>query len=119
MALGLAGCYGPFVPISHIDPESAKELGAEVQVYNISQLARLQYDNYGDATATSCKNLLTDPSPTKEDAINQLRMKAFTKHANGLLILDCEKYGTQLSTNCWSSVTCRATMVRVLPPVTE
>jgi hypothetical protein len=115
----LMGCYGPFVTEVHVDKDSEKTLENEVRIYKADDLTRVDYVNLGDAAAVSCKNKLWDPASSEEDAISQLRFKAFTRHANGLLLWGCDSYGTELSKNCWSSVTCRATMIRVATPVTE
>lgn len=110
---------GPFVSEVHVDKDSAKTLENEVRIYKADDLTRVDYENLGDSAAVSCKNKLWDPSSSEEDAISQLRFKAFTRHANGLLLWGCDSYGTELSKNCWSSVTCRATMIHVVTPVTE
>jgi hypothetical protein len=115
----LNGCYGPFVSEVHVDKASAQTLEDEVRMYKPADLTGVDYTSLGDVAAVSCKNKLWDPSPTEADAISQMRFKAFTRHANGLMLWGCETYGTELSKNCWSSVTCRATMIEVAKPVTE
>ena len=115
----LMGCYGPFVTQVHVDKTSAQTLEDEVRIYKPADLTGVDYSNLGDVGAVSCKNKLWDPSPSEADAISQMRFKAFTRHANGLMLWGCDSYGTQLSKNCWSSVTCRATMIHVATPVTE
>ena len=115
----LDSCYGPFVSEVHVDKASAQTLEDEVRMYKPADLTGVDYTSLGDVAAVSCKNKLWDPSPTEADAISQMRFKAFTRHANGLMLWGCETYGTELSKNCWSSVTCRATMIEVAKPVTE
>ncbi|WP_370655434.1 Rcs stress response system protein RcsF [Candidatus Binatus sp.] len=113
----LFGCYGPFVAQVHVDKTSAQALESEVRIYKPADLTGVNYTTLGETEAISCKNQLWDPSPTEGDAISQLRFKAFTRHANGLLLWGCESYGTELSKNCWSSLTCRATMIYLdMPP---
>jgi|SRR5271166_3162261 len=114
----LIGCYGPFVPEVHVDPASAQTLENEVRIYKPADLTSVDYSSLGEIAAISCKNKLWDPSPSESDAISQLRFKAFTRHATGLLLWGCDSYGTELSKNCWSSVTCRATMIHVATPLT-
>ena len=64
--------------------------------------------------ATSCKQLLWDPPATVEDATDQLRFKARTARANGIMDVSCgQKEGTSLSKNCWETVTCNATAIQV------
>jgi hypothetical protein len=115
----LMGCYGPFVTEAHVDEASAETLQDEVRLYKPTDLAGVSYRTLGEVAAISCKNKLWDPSPSEADAISQLRFKAFTRHANGLMLWGCESYGTELSENCWSSVTCRATMIQAVTPATE
>jgi hypothetical protein len=105
------GCYGPFVSVAHVDEKSASVLEEEVKLYKPADLVGVAYANLGDVTATSCKNKLWDPKASESDAISQMRFKAFARHANGLIPWGCESYGTELSKNCWSSVSCRATMI--------
>ena len=90
-----------------------------MRIYKPADLTLVDYSNLGDVGAVSCKNKLWDPSPSEADAISQMRFKAFARHANGLMLWGCESYGTELSKNCWSSVTCRATMIHVAKPLTE
>jgi hypothetical protein len=65
-------------------------------------------------SATSCKNTLSDPSPTQEDATDQLRVKVARLGGNGLLNVTCEApSGTSLITNCWSSLTCHGAAIKL------
>jgi hypothetical protein len=96
----LMGCYGPFVTEAHVDKASAQTLENEVRIYKPVDLMGVNYRSLGEVEAISCKNKLWDPSPSEADAISQLRFKAFTRHANGLVLWGCESYGTELSKNC-------------------
>ncbi len=115
----LMGCYGPFVTEVHVDETSAQTLENEVRIYKPADLTGVDYSSLGEVEAVSCRNKLWDPSPSEADAISQMRFKAFTRHANGLMLWGCESYGTELAKNCWSSVTCRATMIYAVTPPTE
>ena len=94
-------------------------LEEEVRLYGPADLVGVSYVNMGEIAAISCKNKLWDPGASEANATSQLRFKAFTRHANGLIVWGCESYGADLSENCWTSVTCRATMIRVSEPATE
>lgn len=108
------GCYGPFVSVVRLDDASARTLAGEVKIYKPADLIGMDYVRLGDIQATSCRNMLWDPPASEADAVSQLRLKAFARHANGLIPWGCESYGTELSKNCWSSVTCAATAVSII-----
>ena len=88
------GCYGPFVTEVHVDKSSAQTLENEVRIYKPADLTVVDYSSLGEVAAISCKNKLWDPSPSEADAISQIRFKAFTRHANGLMLWGCDSYGT-------------------------
>jgi len=116
VAMGLScGCYGPFVSVAHVDEASASALANTIKIYSPADLTGADYLSVGVIDATSCRNKAWDPPATEADAVSQLRFKAFSLNANGLILWGCESYGVELSKNCWSSVTCRATAIRVTP----
>jgi hypothetical protein len=117
--LASAGCYGPFVAVAHVDPTSARTLEVQIKIYTAADLAGTNYATLGEIAGTSCRNKLWDSRPSEADALMQLRFKAFTRHANGVILWGCDSYGTDLSENCWSSITCRGTMIYAPQPVTE
>jgi uncharacterized protein YbjQ (UPF0145 family) len=58
--------------------------------------------------------MLWAPSPTQDDATDQLRVKAARLDANGVLNVMCEApSGPSLITNCWSSLTCHGAAIKV------
>lgn len=112
-ALLLSGCVGPLVPVTRVDDSTAVELNQTIRTYegretpaNATVLAPL--------TATSCKNKLWDKDATNEDATNQLRLLSRQRGGNAVGNLVCEQQqGTSLATNCWASVTCTGTAIKV------
>lgn len=112
--LVLSGC----APVTHVDQQTAATLAYEVKVYTPAELALLQWETVGSVQALSCQRMIFESS-SEADAIDQLKFEAFSRHADGLLMRGCEKEGLDLVLNCWSSVTCRATLVRIIPPQTE
>jgi S1-C subfamily serine protease len=59
-------------------------------------------------------NKLWDPPASQEDAIDQLRYKTQLLGGNAIANVLCESVeGTSLGKNCWSSVTCYGTAIRV------
>jgi hypothetical protein len=117
----VAGCFniplhGPFVEVIKVDQLTAEKLKTEIPVYDRDQLKGVRYKVVQPLEATSCKNLLWDPPATEQDATDQLRFKARTVRANGLMNLSCfTGEGTSLYKNCWQSVTCNAIAIQVSP----
>ena len=108
-----AGCVGPLVPVVRIDNESQIQLTGQVPVYRIGEKPEGIIGRISGVQATSCKNLLTDPSPTERDAFAQLRYRAIQLGGNIVLDTICETEGTNLAKNCWSSMTCRGTAAKL------
>ncbi len=106
-----AGC-GPFVDVVKVGEDTAIRLDAEVRVYEDSEIKPSQYKYLGTAKATSCKNLIWEPSPTKEDAVAQLKLKAKNMGGNGIVNIVCKESGTSFDRNCCSSVTCDAVAIK-------
>lgn len=107
----LAGC-GPGVSVTKVDSATATQLATSVKI--IEGVPPAQSQSLGEVEATSCKNKAWDPSPTKENAI--LQMKSITRQKGGNAIgnLYCEPpLGTSLGNNCWSSIRCTATAFAV------
>lgn len=116
MILSLTGCFGAFFEHIRIDPTTADDLRRQVPVYTENEIRGRNYTVIQPLRATSCKNKMWDPTPTQEDAIDQLRVMAARLGGNGLLNVTCEApSGTSLITNCWSSLTCHGAAVKVTP----
>ena len=111
----MASCVGPLVEVVRVDEATAQKLGIQVQVYESDDLKGRRFKVLQPIEATSCKNKLWDPEPSREDATNQLRFKAAQLGANGLLNVSCGgERGTSLGKNCWKTITCNAGAVEVL-----
>lgn len=65
----------------------------------------------GPAAGNACKFLPTDPNGSETAALEQLRLKALTMGANGLVGVRYEHSGTSFAKNCWQSVTATGTAV--------
>ncbi len=115
-ALVLLAACGPFIPVirvADLPPEKRTALNI-VRLYEPAELAKLSYEVIGEVTGNSCRNLLWDPEPSREDALNQMRYWALERGANGLAEMRCEEPGGfSLATNCWESLTCTAKALRI------
>lgn len=117
LALTLAGCVGPLVPVVKLDQESASNLRKQVRVFDLAELQDSEYRRLGQIEATSCMNKLWDSPASKEDATDQLRYKASALGGNGVTNLICEqREGTNLAKNCWNSVACYGVAITVEKP---
>ena len=116
LVVGCIYLHGPFVEVIKVDQLTAENLKTEIPVYDRDQLKGVRYKVVQPLEATSCKNLLWDPPATEQDATDQLRFKARTVRANGMMNLSCfTKEGTSLYKNCWQSVTCNAIAILMSP----
>jgi hypothetical protein len=110
----VAGCFGPPFDYVRVDPVTVGDLRDQVPEYTEDDIQGREYTLIQSLSAASCKNKLWDPSPTEEDATDQLRVKAAQLDGNGLLNVTCEAPGgTSLAMNCWSSLTCRAAAIKI------
>jgi hypothetical protein len=108
-----AGCVGPLVPVTRVDDSTAAELEQTVRTFAARETPS-KATILGPVTATSCKNKLWDADATSEDATNQLRLLSRQRGGNAVGNLVCENMqGTSLATNCWASVTCTGTAIKV------
>ena len=108
----LCGCVGPLVSVIKVDPDQARQLRATMKVYRRVDLPEGSYARLEPVGATSCKNKPWDIA-SEEDAVNQLLYKTSQLGGDGITDLICESEGTNLTKNCWSSVTCHASAVKV------
>lgn len=112
-ALLISGCVGPLVPVTRVDDSTATELTETIRTFEARDTP-VNATVLGPITATSCKNKIWDKDATNEDATNQLRLLARQRGANAVGNLVCEQQqGTSLATNCWASVTCTGTAIKV------
>ena len=111
----VAGCLSPPLVIK-VDQPTAEKLKTEIPVYDRENLKGVSYKVVLPLEATSCKQPLWDLPATEQNAIDQLRFKARTVRANGIMNVSCgAKEGFSLVKNCYETVTCIATAVRVGP----
>ncbi len=113
----VAGCNRdinrPFVETYSVNPETAARLAGEVKLYETAEIASLKYTPIKAIESWSCQARFWDPDATREDALAQLRLKASSFGANGILDVQCSSQGTSLVTNCWSTVKCVGTAIKV------
>ncbi|TAJ89438.1 MAG: hypothetical protein EPO50_03470 [Reyranella sp.] len=110
----VAGC-GPFIPVTKLDtvpPETMKD-ALNVRVYRVGADAPKVAQYLGQVVGNSCKNLMTDPPPTTNDALLRLRVDAAKRGANSVMDVTCDTAGTDTwGTNCWASVSCKGVAIR-------
>ena len=112
LALGLGAC-SPFVEVIRMDDFQRKQARADVKQYTELPAS---YSAVQDLEATSCQLGAGDPKATNQDAIDQLHLKASRLGANGLANVFCDSPGTfDLGKNCWTSIKCRGTAIKVSP----
>lgn len=110
----LSGCVGPLVQHVRVDESTVAVLSTRVALLTDEQSKAGKFSVLGPVKATSCKNKMWEPSPSNDDATNQLRVMASSMGANALANLYCEApQGTSLVTNCWSSIVCHAAAVKL------
>jgi uncharacterized protein YbjQ (UPF0145 family) len=115
-SVSCVACIGPMMDVRHVDARTARELESRIRVYEAAELSGVKYTSISDLEGNSCKNLAWDPPASQEDAVTQLKSKADGLGANGLSNLACSSSvmgATSLVANCWSSVTCKATAIKV------
>lgn len=109
------GCASDPIIIK-VAPAIAAKLKSEIPTYDRKTLNGINYKVVLPLEATSCMKLIWDPPVSQEDVLNQLRMRARTLHANGIMDVSCgNKEGVSLVTNCWETISCNATAIQVNP----
>lgn len=101
----LSGC-GTFLPMEDERAPGRPAAAETVQVFNMGDSAtppRITR-TLGVVEGHSCKNKLWDPV-SREAALRQLKLQAAGLGANGIMEVRYETAGTELATNCWSSIT--------------
>ncbi len=112
-ALLVSGC-GPFVEVVKVDEPAARDLRSRIKIYPADALATGQYKILGSVSAISCKSMFWDPDATPENATEQILLKVEQQGGNAITNLICDpKAGTSLGKNCWNTVTCHASAIRV------
>jgi uncharacterized protein YbjQ (UPF0145 family) len=114
LPLLVAGCFGPFGEYLPLDPTTVGDLRSQVPLYTENAVQGREYVIIQPLSGISCKNLLWAPSPTQNEATDQLRVKAARLGGNGVLNVRCEApSGPSLVTNCWASLTCHGAAIEV------
>jgi len=112
----LSGCVGPLVEELDVDAATAARLQGAIPILTAADIDRKKYEVLGMVSATSCfNNFLTDSPASVEHALDQLRFKAEQAGGNAILAPICQSEGTDVAKNCWSSVTCTGSALRVAP----
>ncbi len=106
---------GPFIPVTKLDkvPPETMTAALNVKIYRAGAETPKVNQFIGQVVGNSCKNLMTDPPPTTNDALLRLRVDAVQKGANAVMDVTCDAAGTDTwGTNCWSSVSCKGNAIR-------
>lgn len=116
LILAVSAC-GPFIPVMDLRkvPPETMQAALQVEVALIGFTNPSPQERYlGQVQGNSCKNLMTDPPPSTNDAILRMRVEAVRLGANAVIDVACDDGGTDAwGTNCWASVTCKGTAVRL------
>jgi len=109
VAVATGGCSFEHILV---DPLTVDALRRDVPVYRVADLSEKNYRVVRPVTATSCSVKTWDPAPTRDDAIDQLRVKAARLGANGIMNVTCERpEGVSLAMTCWASLTCHGAAI--------
>ena len=116
--VALTAC-APFVDVldvKQITPEErATAMNVAIMPVGVPRPDKMTF--VGPVEATSCKHVLTDPPASSANATEQLKIKAERMGANAVIDYACDRSGTDAyGTNCWNSVTCGGTAVKVSRP---
>lgn len=114
VAATTVGC-SPFVPVINVSKVPASERVAASKVRADPVGERIGGDGIalGPVEATSCKFWLWDPPSSLANALEQLKIKAHRAGADAVVGTVCEKGGVSFSTNCFDTVTCLGTAVKL------
>ena len=116
MLISAGGCTPSFVPTIKIAsvPKDILAQARRITCYEITNTQHLEIESIqGEIEAYSIKHVLWDPTPTNENALDQLRLNALELGANGIINIRYTK-GTPaeiLTRNCWSSIKVTGTAV--------
>lgn len=107
----LGGC-GTFLPMEAAAPGAvAKAQTMPFYTDATISLAPKIKSVAGPVEGHSCQNKLWDPPASNDAALSQLRLRALSLGANGLVDVRYDRAGTDLGSNCWQSVTASGTAV--------
>ena len=115
LLISVSGCAQSLRSIE-LDEAMITMLQSEVRIYEKDELEMIKYQIIKPLQAISCKKKPWDEGVSKEDAINQLRYKAYLEGGNALFRIFCEPEASMgLSSTCLSSVTCHGVAIKILP----
>ena len=112
-SLFLTSCaIGPFVPIQTVETTGLHltEAAASISVVPAERTKGMQ--DLGEVVGHSCKNKIWDPPATAGAATFQVKLAAAQRNATAVSGLSCTEGSVSLITNCWQSVSCKATAFR-------
>jgi hypothetical protein len=111
----VVGCTGPLAPVVNVSeqPLAVQQATHHVAVVPRSTLAGVDVQHVAHVVSLSCQNKLWDPVPTLNDALDQLRFWALSYSADAVTDVACTEYGTSTHPNCWESIRCSGTAVKV------
>jgi len=96
-----------------LDEATQIKLQAEVKEIKGDWVRDQRFSRIEAIDAISCKNKTWDPTPSREDAVAQLKFKALSLGGTAIGTVVCERpEGTNLVSNCWSSIRCNAVALR-------
>lgn len=112
----LAGCAAPPVAEIIIVDSSYSKVRAGIQVLTAGDLQAKPHREIEQLLARSCQKLSSDAEASEENAIAQLQIKAARVDADAVGAIQCEpEKGKEMLVNCWTSILCRGTAVKLLP----
>jgi hypothetical protein len=115
LVMSMSGCAQSLRSIE-LDEAMITMLQSEVRIYEKDELEMIRYQIIKPVQAISCKKKPWGEGVSKEDAIDQLRYKAYKDGANALFRIFCEpEESIGLSSTCLSSVTCHGVAIKILP----
>ena len=114
LLLCLSGCV-PFVEVMDVNeiPEQERTAAFHVETYRDGMQNPKAEKYLGQVKATSCKHWMWDDEASTGNAMEQLRIKAYRMDADAVVHVVCDSLGTNLGTNCWSSVTCSGDAITI------
>lgn len=115
--LSASGCV-PFVQVLDVNevPEQERTAAFNMEIYKDGMKAPKAEKYLGPVKATSCKHWMWDDEASTGNAMEQLRIKAYRMKADAVVHVVCHQLGTNLGTNCWSSVTCSGDAIKIKKP---
>jgi len=108
LIFALAGC-GIHVPVIDLKTVKADKMQQAHDIKVLEAQSAFSHpgaaEQLGSITAYSCRAMLTDPPPSREDALTQLRLNAAAMGADGIKDLAYEASAkSALCINCWETV---------------